>query len=509
MSRQGSPERPRKGAREGSRGGSKEGSREGAREGSRKGASERLREGSGERSSEEAGKGPGARSDDRPDACPVLTAVEVHAGSLGSAPRILVAFSGGLDSTVLLHAAHISFPGAVTALHANHNLHGEAAVWERHCRDFCNERGIALRSTCLTVVTDGSGPEAAARGARMAWFGEQLGRGEPLLLAQHRDDQAETLLLRLLRGAGPAGLSAMAEERPLGAGRLLRPLLTLPRSTLATFAQRHGLRWIDDPSNSDDRYDRNYLRHRVMPLLRERWPGCDATLSRAAELLRETAGGRPPAPPRCFSVIGDPGFSLDLVTGNAVTAAERVRAWLRDAGLAMPSRARLGEFLRQCREGQGASLATRDWTLTRYRDAVYAHPGFAGSAAVERRVAVGEHLVLAGVGALEVRGDPSVSCGEAGGALRVALRSGGERLAVRPGVHRSLKTVLQEESVPPWWRGQMPLLFEERRHGRELLAAGSLIRSPRCRELGLRLIWHPALLDVAGGVKDGNPAPGD
>jgi tRNA(Ile)-lysidine synthase len=438
-----------------------------------------------------------------------MTALEAHAATLVSAPRILVAYSGGLDSTVLLHATHLRFPGAVAALHANHGLHGDAQSWERHCRAFCNDRRIPLCSTRLRLARDGSGPEAAARAARMAWFAEQLGPGEPLLLAQHRDDQAETLLLRLLRGAGPDGLAAMAPERPLGAGRLLRPLLALSRSTLAAFAQRHGLRWIEDPSNSDDRYDRNYLRHRIMPLLRGRWAGCDATLARAAELLRESAGARSPAPARCFSVIGDPGFSLEAVRCDAATAAERVRAWLRDAGLTMPGRAHLDEFLRQSREGQGASLATRDWTLTRFRDAVFAHPGFADTPAFERGVAVGERLVLPGIGTIEVRGDDPAAPGEDGGTLVLALRAGGERLAASRGIHRPLKTVLQEKAVPPWWRGRMPLLFEEVRGRRELLAAGSLIRTPRCRELGLHLLWRPALLDVAGARKDGNRASDD
>ena len=477
------------------------GSREGSGLGSSKGSDAVAGRGSG--AGQCAGHGDG------PDACPVLAALEAHGATLASAPRILVAFSGGLDSTVLLHAVHRRFPGAVEALHANHGLHGDAQAWERHCRAFCAERRITLRSTRLKLTRDGSGPEAAARTARMAWFAEQLQRDEPLLLAQHRDDQAETLLLRLLRGAGPDGLAAMAQERPLGGGRLLRPLLALPRSTLAAFAQRHGLRWIEDPSNSDDRYDRNYLRHRVMPLLRERWAGCDATLARAAELLRESAEARGPAPARCVSVIGDPGFSLAAVRGDTATAAQRVRAWLRDAGLAMPGRARLVEFLRQCREGQGASLATRDWTLTRFRDAVFAHPGFTDTPALERGVAVGDHLVLPGIGTIEIRGDDPAACGEAGVALVLALRGGGERLAASHGIHRPLKSVLQEAAVPPWWRGRMPLLFDESRGGRELLAAGSLVRSPRCRELGLHLRWHPALLDVAEGRKDGNRVADD
>ncbi|MEE4110521.1 MAG: ATP-binding protein, partial [Halieaceae bacterium] len=125
-----------------------------------------------------------------PDRCPVMTALEARAATLVSAPRILVAYSGGLDSTVLLHATHLRFPGAVAALHANHGLHGDAQSWERHCRAFCNDRRIPLCSTRLRLARDGSGPEAAARAARMAWFAEQLGPGEPLLLAQHRDDQA-------------------------------------------------------------------------------------------------------------------------------------------------------------------------------------------------------------------------------------------------------------------------------------------------------------------------------
>jgi len=456
-----------------------------------------------------AASGEGAQHGDTSASCPVRTALEAHAARLDPAPRILVAFSGGLDSTVLLHAAHQRFAGAVVALHANHGLHGDAEAWERHCRAFCEDRGIPLRRARLELVRDGAGVEAAAREARMGWFAGQPGPGEPVLLAQHRDDQAETLLLRLLRGAGPDGLAAMAPERPLGAGFLVRPLLSLPRSTLAQYAQRHGLRWIDDPSNSDDRYDRNFVRHRVMPLLRERWAGCDATLARAAELLRESAGVQTSAPRRCFSVVGDPGFPLQAVTGDAVVAAQRVRAWLRDAGLRMPSRARLAEFLRQCREGQGASLVTRDWTLTRYREAVFAHPGLSGPHHFEHSVTAGERLELPAIGALEVRADKTAASGGAGGALAISLRTGGERVLMPGGTHRSLKRVLQEAGVPPWWRRRMPLLFEVHRGERELLAAGSVVRSARCRELGLSLRWQPAVLRVDGDGSYGNPAPGD
>lgn len=186
-----------------------------------------------------------------------------------------VAFSGGLDSTVLLHllaqlARSEALP-ALSALHVHHGLQAAADGWPAHCQAVCRSLGIPLRVERVQVAVGGS-IEQAARDARYRAFQANLGEGQVLLTAQHLDDQAETLLFRLLRGAGLRGLAAMPVSRPLGGGRLCRPLLGVSRAELEAYAQTHRLDWVEDPSNQDPRFSRNYLRREIMPRLASHWP---------------------------------------------------------------------------------------------------------------------------------------------------------------------------------------------------------------------------------------------
>ena len=194
---------------------------------------------------------------------------------LPPAPQYHVAFSGGVDSHVLLHllaSQRETLPGSLGAVHVNHHIQQHAGDWEVHCRSVCEELDIP----CHFLRVDGKArrgesPEAAARTARYRALADWLPADAVLLTGQHRDDQAETLLLQLLRGAGPRGLAAMPVVTELGNGRLVRPLLALRRADILDYAHQHRLRWVEDPSNADTRYDRNLLRHRVMPLLQQHW----------------------------------------------------------------------------------------------------------------------------------------------------------------------------------------------------------------------------------------------
>jgi len=206
---------------------------------------------------------------------------------------LLVAFSGGLDSTVLLHAlaaeASVRTRG-LRALHVQHDLQEGAGDWAARCEHICADWQVPISVARVQVPRNsGLGLEGAAREARHAAFAAALAPGETLVLAHHRDDQAETVLLRLLRAAGSEGLAAMREERGFGQARLWRPLLECPRAALRDYAQAQGLQWLEDPSNADTRHDRNFLRHRALPLLRERWPEAEAALARSAQLLAEDA----------------------------------------------------------------------------------------------------------------------------------------------------------------------------------------------------------------------------
>ncbi|MDG4605564.1 MAG: tRNA lysidine(34) synthetase TilS, partial [Candidatus Contendobacter sp.] len=209
--------------------------------------------------------------------------------------RLIVGYSGGMDSHVLLHLLAMQrelWPErTLEAIYVDHGLHPASAVWGGHCARVCRELNVPFRTLRIDArPAPGESPEAAARQARYAALAAALEPDAALLTAHHRDDQAETLLLQLLRGAGPHGLAAMPEAARLGQGRLLRPLLNVDRAALLAYAHTQQLQWIEDASNADTGFDRNYLRHRILPLLRERWPAANRVLARSARLCAETAG---------------------------------------------------------------------------------------------------------------------------------------------------------------------------------------------------------------------------
>lgn len=412
---------------------------------------------------------------------------------LCEAPRWYVALSGGLDSTVLLNLvadwcrAHPQAP-PLAAIHVEHGLAAAADDWAAHCAASC----AALEVPCIrrpVVVPAGASLEARARSARYARFQEVLGAGEVLFLAHHLDDQVETFMLRLMRGAGLEGLAAMPARRPLGAGTLVRPLLAYPRDALEACARARGLTYVEDPSNTDTRFDRNFLRSQVLPLLAQRWPGYRATIARAGEhlgaaavRLRESAGPLP----TCTSVLGDPGLELaPLLAGGEESAATLLRAALALWGCRAPDRAALMEFLRQLQEsGEESSpeLRMADCTLRRFQGGVFRVPGdVAPTQAFE--ITPGEVREVPGVGRLALV--PTAGEGIAlapGEALAVRFRGGGEHCRVRGRASAPLKKLLQEWRIPPWWRARLPLLYS----GGELVGVAdiALCESTRLLDAG-------------------------
>lgn len=221
---------------------------------------------------------------------------------LPSSARLVLALSGGLDSMVLLHALaalRSGFPFALRAIHIDHALHPDSAAWGRACAQVCAQLAVPFDVRPVTVSTVAAdGVEAAARRARYAALGELLAPGEILVTAHQRDDQAETVLLQLLRGTGVAGLAGMPARVAFGGNELVRPLLGFVRAALEAYGRSNGLTWIDDPSNADPRLRRNFLRTEIMPRLRAVWPEADRMLVRAAghaaeavALLDELADG--------------------------------------------------------------------------------------------------------------------------------------------------------------------------------------------------------------------------
>jgi tRNA(Ile)-lysidine synthase len=430
-------------------------------------------------------------------------------------PRYVVAYSGGMDSTVLLHALaglRPRLPAPLAAVHVDHGLAPRSRDWARHCLRFCAGLGVPCRVLPVQAQPrPGESPEAAAREARYRALKGVMGAGELLLTAHHQDDQAETLLLQLLRGAGPQGLAAMPPVISLGPGRLARPLLAFAHASLWAYAQREGLTWVDDTSNRDTRFDRNYLRHTVMPLLTARWPAASRCLARAArhqaqagELLNEMASA---------DLVAARGPRSDTLRGAALAAlsaprrSNLLRWWLRSLGLPLPSARVLSRVDRELLAARPDALPRIHWQgaeLRRYRDLVYAlvplippphdpvvwdptHPlDFAGGRLVAR-LGSGEGL----------RAD---LCRRLG--LTVTTRRGGERCRpVGAGCVRTLKNLLQEAAVPPWERQRLPLI----RIGGELAQVGGLWVcegfQARPGEAGIRVGWRPAapVSDAAEG----------
>ena len=227
-----------------------------------------------------------------------MTALEISSALADLPPHrgLVVGFSGGLDSTVLLHLLaklrhNKQLDSPLRAVHINHQLSSAAKDFEQHCRKTCKALEVPL--TVISVQVDGAGsagPEGEARAARYRAFSENLQQDEVLLQAHHQDDQVETLLLRLLRGAGPRGLAAIPPRRRLGKGWVVRPLLSFSRAELRAYAEAAGLEWVEDPSNSDTSLDRNYCRHVILPAMEERWPSYRRSLHKTATLSREADG---------------------------------------------------------------------------------------------------------------------------------------------------------------------------------------------------------------------------
>ena len=225
---------------------------------------------------------------------PTALADVLHRLGLSSTTPLKVAFSGGLDSCVLLHALGAlreRLGLSLSAVHVDHGLHPGSADWARHAARFCERLNIpcVVERTKVARIRE-QGVEAAARHARYACLARHVGSGEVLLTAHQADDQAETLMLQLLRGAGVQGLAAMLSDTKFHAGRLVRPLLDFTRAQLTEYAARERLHWMEDSSNDDLRLSRNYLRHQVFPQLKARWPGAAQRMAHTAGIAAEAAG---------------------------------------------------------------------------------------------------------------------------------------------------------------------------------------------------------------------------
>jgi tRNA(Ile)-lysidine synthase len=423
-----------------------------------------------------------------------------------SRSRWVVGLSGGLDSIALLSILREYLQGKdnapeLVAIHINHQLSPNASAWAQHCRAVCEEVGIPLTVRLVEVVPTGSGSlEDAARNARYRAFEELLQADDVLMLAHHQDDQVETLMLRLLRGAGLQGLGAMRPLRDIGKASLLRPLLSVPRSELEAYARQKNLAWVDDESNSDQSLDRNYLRHAVLPALEERWPAYREAFARAVahsqeasglieELARQDREGRTNTDQYGYRLLSLAGFeSLDHSRLKNL-----LRGWFASNEFPAPSSKQLEAIISeviQAREDSTPLVETPRWQVRRYRDQLYLMNPLPphDSEQVIQLEGAGE-VDLGGAGKLvarEVKGEGLSPCGD----MTIRFRDGGETLQLAGRKTKTLKQLLQEQGVPPWLRSRVPLIY----CGQKLVAVAGLGVVESCtidkNEMGMVVQWR-------------------
>jgi tRNA(Ile)-lysidine synthase len=384
-------------------------------------------------------------------------------------PKLVVAFSGGLDSCVLLHSlANLrkTLPFQLSAHHVNHGLSPNAASWANFCAEFCAKLSVPFTlSTVKVEKNSGLGLEAAAREAR---YKALLGSDADFIaLAHHQDDQAETLLLQLARGAGVKGLAGMGAIN----NKLLRPLLDVPRSALEAYAKANNLTWINDESNADTKFDRNFMRHEILPNLEKQYPAIKQTISRSAAHLAEASALLDDlAELDASNALQQNSQQLSLQTLaslNTARANNVVRWWLAQNQLAMPSTPVLQQIVQQLL-GAKADAAIQikvsdSLTVRRYQGLAYLVPECAPSAPINLLWQGEDSVTLPDNSRLiftQKMGEGFALNRVKNIKLRIKNREGSERFRPQLGrPYRSLKQVLQTHAMPPWQREQLPLIF--------------------------------------------------
>jgi tRNA(Ile)-lysidine synthase len=409
----------------------------------------------------------------------------------GSRPRVVVAFSGGVDSTVLAHALMKQRRklGSLRLVHVDHGLQSASGEWGRHCARQARDWRVPFKRLRADIQRKrGDSPEAAARDARYALLAGAMQPGEILVTAQHQDDQAETLLLQLFRGAGVAGLAAMPAFAPFGPGHLARPLLDVGRAGIERYAREHRLRWVEDPTNLETHFARNYMRAKVLPLIEKQWFGAVPSIARTARHMAEADRllGSLAARDLARAMDGD---GLDVAALRALPLARRhnaLRAWIRERGIEAPSTAQvmeIGATLLSARADanpefrwMGAVIRRRVGRLTlevKSQDRAAAAIELISKSwhwendreCILNRVGDTLELVDDDAGPIDLDALPAL--------LVIRARSGGEKL--RPGPrarNQALKKLIQAARLPLEERSRLPLLFSGNRPGDRLIAAG-------------------------------------
>lgn len=425
----------------------------------------------------------------------LLQTIATQTAGCGS---ILLAYSGGLDSSVLLHllvALRQRSGLPIRAAYIHHGLNPLADSWAEHCHQQCERWQVPFASLPVKVEAQNGGIEAAARTARYQALQAHLQEDEALLTAQHLDDQSETFLLALKRGSGPAGLSAMAAQSMLGHYRLVRPLLGISRLQLEAYAQRHQLQWIEDDSNQDERFDRNFLRRQILPRLTQRWPHFPSAVARSAQICAEQEQLLDELLEESLQALCQPDGALSIDGLAPLSSVRRfalLRRWLAQQGATMPAREqlqRLWDEVATSRQDAEPVLQLNQMQVRRFRLYLYLLPLMPS---LKDRVIPWQSpscpLSLPdNLGTLSLADNGvAIRAPENGEAVSIRFSTSGTVHIVGRAHGRQIKKLWQELNVPPWWRDRTPLVF----YNEQLIAAvGRFVtREGQVREN--QPVWH-------------------
>jgi len=398
-----------------------------------------------------------------------------------------IAYSGGIDSHVLLHALashqHLFNEVNIHAVHINHAINPKSDQWADHCKKECERLNIKYIAIDVDATPKtGESPEAKARQVRYGAIVRLLKDGECLLTAHHQDDQVETLLLQLMRGSGPKGLSAMPLYSTLGKGFHIRPFLSVKRDEIHAYAVAHQLKWITDDSNLDIRLDRNFIRHEVVPVLLKRWPSLGLTVSRSARYCAEAVSILENSAKKILKRINPNEYEyLSIKALKEYSQAEQkntLRYWFQSRNLGIPSSAQLTQIIDQISLAADDASPVISWEnaeVRRYRDQLYAMRQLTSFDFTQvYQWSISKPLIIESTGrlaAVSVRGKGVAKKFVSKGSLEVRFRQGGEIIQpVGRKESHSLKKLFQERGVPPWVRERTPLLYMDE----QLLAVGDM-----------------------------------
>ena len=395
------------------------------------------------------------------------TALKKHLKEIISGQNVLVAYSGGLDSHVLLHLVSKIPEFTVRAIHVHHGLQAVADSWVEHCQGICKHLSLPLDVTYLNLMPEkGESIEAVARQGRYQALNASLQLGENLLTAQHQNDQSETLLLQLFRGAGVQGLAAMPEVKSFGKGCHVRPLLGVSRQALEAYAKKNQLHYIEDPSNQDTSFDRNFLRQTIFPQLRKRWLGLDKAINRSASIQAETKQILDEVAEEDLATICLKINNTLSIKGLVCLSYARqkllLRYWITQRGFTPPSQKKLQHIMSDVIQARDDAQPLVEWQgvqIRRYQDRLFIMEPLSQHDASQRMK--WDTATPIEIPSLRLVLKPEI-LHEKNQTVTVCFRQGGEKLTnAKRNKSVNLKKILSEAGIPPWERARIPLIYRE------------------------------------------------